>query len=79
MRKIILFMLIILTTASCATTKINKVRIKDYNEKMELIEMHFPQIYLLYIQGKVAIDNVYTYTEKKTGEEKVNLSYHYLN
>jgi hypothetical protein len=44
---------------------------------MKCVKSHFPQIYDLYINGKVVINGVYTYTEKKTGEEKVNISYYY--
>ena len=63
---------------SCAPARINKVYITDYNDQMEYTKSHFPQIYDLYIQGKVVINGVYTYTERKTGEEKVNISYYYV-
>ena len=63
---------------SCASVKTNKVYINDYNEQMNIVKVNFPQIYDLYIQGKVIIDGVYTYTIKKTGEERVHISYRYL-
>ncbi len=68
----------ILSISSCASVKTNKVYINDYNEQMNIVKVNFPQIYDLYIQGKVIIDGVYTYTIKKTGEERVHISYRYL-
>lgn len=75
---LVLIILSVLYIQSCAPTRINKVYINDYNEQMEYAKSHFPQIYDLYIQGKVVINGVYTYTEKQTGEEKVNISYYYV-
>lgn len=80
MKKFLLSLILlfgVLYLQSCAPTRINKVYITDYNDQMKCVKSHFPQIYDLYINGKVVINGVYTYTEKKTGEEKVNISYYY--
>lgn len=68
-------MLVVITLSSCAIA--NKVIVRDYGEKMELVKINFPEIYDLYVDGKVIIDKVYTYDDKKTGTPRVNVSYHY--
>lgn len=68
-------MLAVITLSSCAIA--NKVIVRDYDEKMELVKINFPEIYDLYVDGKVIIDKVYTYDDKKTGTPRVNVSYHY--
>ena len=78
MKKIFILILIMISALSCAPARINKVYIRDYNEQMDIVRSHFPQIYNLYIQGKIVINYVYTYTDRKTGDDKVNVSYHYL-
>lgn len=80
MKKFLLSLILlfgVLCLQSCASARINKVYITDYNEQMEYVRIHFPQIYNLYTQGKVVINGVYEYTEKKTGQRKVNVSYYY--
>ena len=56
----------------------NKVYINDYNEQMELVRDNFPEFYNLYKQGRVKIYDVYKYTDKKTGKERVGVNYSYL-
>lgn len=68
-------MLAVVTLNSCAIT--NKVIVRDYGEQMELIKINFPEIYDLYVEGKVIIDKVYTYDDKKTGTSRVHISYYY--
>jgi hypothetical protein len=75
MKKVLLILLIGMVY-SCTVT--NKVVIKDYGKQMELVKSHFPEIYENYKNGRVNIDGVYTYTHKKTGAEKVHVSYHYV-
>jgi len=54
-------------------------RVRDYREQMELVEENFPEIYNLYRQGEVVIDEVFEYTDRKTGKSRVNVSYYYRN
>lgn len=53
----------------------NRTYIEDYREKMDLVERNFPEIYQLYREGEVVIDEVYTY--ERDGSEKVHIDYHY--
>ena len=69
----LLFITIILN--SCSIT--NLVYVRDYGERMRLVRVNFPEIYNLYINGNVVIDEVYTYDDKKTGTPRVHVSYRY--
>lgn len=73
----LIYIFCLIVAQSCAPTKLNKVYIKDHNEKMECVKLHFPQIYNLYISGDVIIYDVYEYIDAKTGSSKVNVSYRY--
>lgn len=53
----------------------NRTYIEDYGEKMDLVERNFPEIYQLFREGEIVIDEVYTY--EKDGAEKVHIEYHY--
>ena len=54
---------------------LQKTYIEDYGQRIQILKNHFPEIYDMYRNGTVIIDNVYTY--EKDGEEKVRVSYHY--
>ena len=54
----------------------NKVYITDYSEKMATIKLHFPEIYDLYRDGLVIIDEVYEYKDKN-GKSKIHVGYRY--
>lgn len=70
--------LLILTIilSGCSSVS-NRVVIKDYGEQMRLVKLNFPEIYNLYVNGKVEIEKVYTYDDKKTGTPRVHVSYRY--
>lgn len=70
------FLLITIVLNSCSIT--NKVIVRDYSEKMELLKINFPEIYNLYVEGKVIINEIYTYNDKKTGEPRVNVNYRHV-
>lgn len=72
MKKIILALFVALFS-SC-TTSIKAI--KDYSERMMVLERDFPEIYHLFKNGDVIIDNVY-YVTKKDGSVTSNVSYHY--
>ena len=54
-------------------------RVRDYRKQMELVEENFPEIYNLYRQGDIVIDEVFEHTDRKTGKPQVHVSYYYRN
>ena len=79
MKKIVLFLMISIIFSSCAEMyEMNKIVIKDYNYQMRLLRINFPEMYEQYKNGIIIIDEIYTYTDKKTGEEKVRVKYHHV-
>ncbi len=72
MKKIFLLLIVILSISSCAT---NRTYIQDYSQRVELVKTNFPEIYRLYCNGSVIINDVYTY--EKDGHERVGINYHY--
>ena len=61
--------------SGCAMLKSGYRNVKDYSEQMELLKTNFPEIYELYRQGEVIIDQVYEYRDKN-GTPKVHVKYH---
>ncbi len=55
---------------SCAT---NRVYIKDYSEKIRIVKENFPEVYELYRNGNVMIEDVYI--NKKDFNYHVNYRY----
>ncbi len=53
----------------------NKTSIKDYSERMEVVQDNFPELYRLYRNGAIIIYDVYTFEEN--GKEKYGISYRY--
>lgn len=49
--------------------------IKNYSEQMELLKINFPEIYSLYRQGEVILDEMYEYNDKE-GKPQIHISYH---
>ena len=84
MKKILVILISATMLCSCSTVAKHirykdYHRVKDYRTQMELVQENFPEVYNLYRQGEVIIDEVFEYTDKKTGKERVNISYHYRN
>ena len=52
--------------------------VKDYRTQMELLQANFPEVYNLYRNGDVIIDEVFEYTGKDDSP-KVHVTYHYRN
>lgn len=78
MKKLIVIFIIIVTLSSCASLYYKDYRlITDYSERISLVQDNFPEIYNLYRSGDVIIDEVFEYTDKNTGKERVHISYHY--
>ena len=59
--------------SSCVSVRSNKEYITDYSKKMEYTKKYFPEIYDLYIQGKVVIDKVYF--DKRDMSIKISYDY----
>lgn len=73
MKKLLLLLLmaICICFSSCAT---NRTYIHDYGEKIQKVKKLFPEIYELYRNGSIIIDQVYI-THK---DNVVHIKYHYL-
>ena len=72
----IIFTAMILTISSCGLIHYNKVYLTDYSQRMNSLKLHFPEIYSMYCDGLIIIDEMYEY-ETKEGDSKVHISYHY--
>lgn len=78
MKKIVLLLFTCLLMSCAMYNDItNVVEVKDYSEKMKILKYGFPEVYDLYKSGAVILDEVYTYTDRKTGKEKTHIGYHY--
>lgn len=76
MKKMFFMLSFVAVLTSCSIYDLMpKTYIYDYGERIRLIKTNFPEIYDLYRQGIVIINDVYTY--EKDGEERVHISYHY--
>lgn len=73
MKRLIILLSIIVMLTSCSV--VQRTYVRDYGEQIELIKTYFPEIYDLYRQGVVIIDDVYTY--EKDGKERAGVHYHY--
>ncbi len=72
MKKILSLLVMAILMSSCLT---NKKSIRDYDESMRLVRLHFPEIYQMYCNGAVVITDVYTF--ERDGKERVGISYRY--
>lgn len=53
----------------------NRTYINNYSEKIYLVKRNFPELYQLYYNGDIIIDEVYIY--EKNGAENVGINYRY--
>ena len=72
MKKIVCLLSFVTVLFSCA---LNRTYIQDYGQQIKLIKINFPEIYDMYCNGTVIIENVYTY--EKDGKERVGVNYRY--
>ncbi len=79
MKKTLLIAFIVLleciTLSSCYPA--GYVLIKDYNERIELVKVNFPEIYNMFCNGLINITEVYTYPAKD-GTERVHVTYEHI-
>lgn len=73
MRALLVLCLLLTISTSCQK---NRTRVDDYYEQMELIKIHFPEMYNLYRHGHIIIEAVHISSEDN-GKEVVHLSYRY--
>lgn len=78
MKKLFVLLLTVTMFCSCGTLLYQDYhRITDYNEQIELLKIHFPEIYDLYRNGDVVLSEMFEYTDRKTSKKRVHISYHY--
>ena len=73
MKRLIFLLSVVALLTSCGI--FTRSYISDYGEQIKLLKTNFPEIYNLYCQGSVIIDDVYIYEED--GKERVGISYRY--
>lgn len=78
MKKILILLISLFLFSGCSVFYFLQPGYKpvtDYSEQMELLRINFPEIYDLYRQGEVVLDEMYQYNDKD-GTPKVHVSYH---
>lgn len=73
MKKFIFLLFATIVFSSCSV--FNRVYVNDYGRKVQLLKDNFPEIYDLYRNGHVIIDDVYIY--EQNGKERVGVNYRY--
>ena len=75
---------VILSTSSCGVMSellgyhfdhYDKEYIEDYSDQMDVLRSEFPEIYNLYCNGKIVINEMYHY-KTKDGNSMTHLDYH---
>jgi hypothetical protein len=89
MKRILLILSLILTlalTSSCGIMSellgyhfdhYEKEYIKDYSEQMDVLRSDFPEIYNLYCNGKIVINEMYHY-KTKDGKSMTHIGYYII-
>ncbi len=77
MKKIILVFLTLLLMSSCEVFGIYSNRsYPDYEEQMQLLKSSFPELYVLYCNGSIVINEIFEY-DASDGTRKVHVNYRY--
>ncbi len=72
MKKILIALVACAVFTSCTS---NRIYIKDYNEQMEVLKKNFPELYMLYINGKIYDVDLYEY--EKNGKWRYHVDFRY--
>ena len=79
--KNLLLLLSIVLLSSCASFNnfmagrpANSVVVTDYSEQMRLLRDNIPEIYDLYRDGRIILNDIYTYYTKE-GQSRVGINY----
>lgn len=51
---------------------------RDIRDKLEIIQVYYPELYDMYVNGIITIGTVYRYVDRNTGEIKLHVSYKYI-
>jgi hypothetical protein len=82
MKKLFILLVALLSLSSCSTSfwtgrPKDAVLITDFNQRMTALKDNFPELYNLFKQGKIVIDEMYMYNFK-TGNPRVSVDYHHI-
>lgn len=81
---ILISLFVVLSTSSCGVMSkllgyhfdhYDKEYIKDYSEQMDVLRTGFPEIYSLYCNGKIVINEMYHYKTKE-GKSMTHIGYY---
>lgn len=51
--------------------------VQEFDTQMALLKDNFPELYTLYVNGSIVINNMYKYVDRNTGTIKVHVGYYY--
>ena len=68
---------LLLLAQSCAVLRSDRVIISDPDEQIAVLQAEFPQLYALYQEGRIKVDEMYMYKDRK-GRSKYRVSYDYF-
>lgn len=54
-------------------------RVREFGKQMALLKEQFPELYNLFIEGKIALGKMYQYVDQEDGKIKVHVNYKYVN
>lgn len=82
MKKILLLLFSLLLLSSCNTMLFtgrpkDSVVITNYSQKMNALKKYFPELYELFKNGIITVDEIYLY-DFKEGDPKAKVKYTYL-
>ena len=81
---LLISLFVVLSTSSCGVMSellgyhfdhYDKKYIKDYSEQMDVLRTGFPEIYSLYCNGKIVINEMYHYKTKE-GNSMTHIGYY---
>ena len=77
LKKILVILISALMLCSCASMFYTDYKhVNDYSRQMELLQENFPEVYNLYRNGDIILNEMFVYTDEN-GEPRVHISYHY--
>ena len=82
MKQFLTIITVSLLLVSCSLRIPNALRyrnykpVNDYGKKMELLQTYYPELYVLYLNGDIILEEMFEYTDRN-GNPKVKISYRY--
>ena len=77
MRRFLTVLMLLLALQSCAVLRTGKFFILDHQEQAAVLQSEFPQLFALYQEGRISVDEMYMYKDRK-GRSKYHVSYKYF-